>query len=133
MENKLCNIKGAAITIIKGIFLLIWTALLIFAIGCRERVIYKDPHYEIRLKNLVSYYKASPDLIIETDSGKIKINLNQSGKTLIPQEKITNVMLTQITQDSLAIEFEASDTSLQYQHELIGLNIKKAIERARIK
>lgn len=109
--------------IIPGLF---FTAL--FLCSCRGDLLYKEGRYSIRKKNIVSYYQASPDLFVNTDRGEVKINLNGFGKRLIAQEKITAVTITNVTDDSVQIQFTASDTSLQVKEEFIGVNIKYAVD-----
>lgn len=76
----------------------------------------------------MSYYNASPDLFVKTGEREVRINLNGFGKRLIPQEKITHVEINEITKDSLQIVFNASDTSLSYQREIINLNVTYAVD-----
>ncbi len=97
-------------------------------ISCQGDLLYKEGKYSIRKKNIVSYYKSSPDLFVETNKGEVQINLNGFGKALIPQEKITGVTITNITNDSVQIHFTASDTLLKVRDEFIGVNIKYAVD-----
>ena len=96
--------------------------------SCRGELLYKDSKYSIRKKNIVSYYQASPDLFVNTDKGEVKINLNGFGERLIPQEKITGITITNVTNDSVQIHFTASDTTLRVKEEFIGVNIKYAVD-----
>ena len=96
--------------------------------SCAGDLLYKQGKYSIRKKNIVSYYQASPDLFVKTDKGEVKINLNGFGKRLIAQEKITGIIITNITNDSIQIHFTASDSTLQVKEEFIGVNIKYAVD-----
>lgn len=98
------------------------------SISCKGDLLYKEGKYSIRKKNIVSYYKSSPDLFVETDNGEVKINLNGFGKSLIPQEKITGVTIEKVNNDSVQIHFTASDSSLKVKNEFIGVNIKYAVD-----
>ena len=99
--------------------------------SCVTREIYSDDKYTIQLKPIVSYYQASPDLIVKTDSGDFKVNLNGFGKALIPQEKIGGVTLTKVTVDSLIIHFVADTSFKQAKEEWFYLNIPNAIDTAK--
>lgn len=100
-------------------------------LSCVAEEIYKDDKYTIQLKPLVSYYKASPDLIVKTDSGDYKVNLNAFGKTLIPQEKIAAAYLIQLDEDSLIIHFIADSSYKQFKEEWFFLNIQNSIDTAK--
>jgi hypothetical protein len=110
----------------KIIAVFFFTAIILSS--CRGDLLYKKGKYSIRKKNIVSYYQASPDLFVNNDKGEVKINLNGFGKRLIAQEKITGIIITNITDDSVQIQFTASDTSLQIKEEFIGVNIKYAVD-----
>lgn len=91
-------------------------------------LIYKQGKYSIYKKNLISYYNASPDLIVATDKGNVKINLNGFGRRTIPQEKINTVSITEINSDSIQIRFTTADTLLHAKQETISLNVKLAVD-----
>lgn len=91
-------------------------------------LLYKQGRYSIYKKNLISYYNASPDLIVATDKGNIKINLNAFGKRTIPQEKINKISITEINKDSIQIHFTSFDTALLQKHEYISLNVQRTID-----
>lgn len=76
----------------------------------------------------MSYYKASPDLFVATEKGEVKINLNGFGNIEIPQEKITGIDIKEINNDSIQIYFTATDTQLLIKNEIIGVNIKYAVD-----
>ena len=96
--------------------------------SCRGDLLYKEGKYSIRKKNIVSYYQASPDLFVDTDSGQVKINLNRFGKRLIPQEKITTIKIAQVSGDSIRIHFSSGDTRLKIKDEFISVNVKRAVD-----
>lgn len=91
-------------------------------------LIYRQGRYSIYKKNLISYYNASPDLVVSTNNGDIKINLNAFGRRTIPQEKISSTIINEINADSIEICFTASDTSLPVKEEFISLNVTHAID-----
>lgn len=91
-------------------------------------LIYRQGRYSIYKKNLISYYNASPDLVVSTNNGDIKINLNAFGRRTIPQEKISSTIINEINADSIEISFTTSDTSLPVKEEFISLNVTHAID-----
>lgn len=91
-------------------------------------LIYQQGKYEIRKKKLLSYYNASPDLIVSTGKTTVKINLNAFSKRQIPQEKIDHVQLIQVNADSLQIIFSSNDTTRRFTKESISLNVTRAVD-----
>ena len=91
------------------------------------RVILQQGNYVIREKKLFSYYQASPDLIVTTDSGTAKINLNGFGKIVIPQEKIDSAAIQETGKDTLAIYLYQRDTSGMIE-EVIFVPIRYAVD-----
>ncbi len=99
-----------------------------FIFSSEGELLYTKGKYTIRKKNLMSYYKASPDLFVATEKGEVKINLNGFGNIEIPQEKITGIEIKEINNDSIQIYFTATDTQLLIKNEIIGVNIKYAVD-----
>lgn len=99
-----------------------------FIFSSEGELLYTKGKYTIRKKNLMSYYKASPDLFVTTEKGEVKINLNGFGKTEIAQEKITGIEIKEINEDSIQIYFTATDTQLLIKNETIGVNVKYAVD-----
>ncbi len=104
-----------------------------FCNGCfifsdKGELLYQQGKYSIRKKNLMSYYQASPDLFVATDKGEVKINLNGFGNREIAQEKITGIALHEITSDSVQIYFTTTDAQAPVKNEVIGVNIKYAVD-----
>ncbi|MEO9211484.1 MAG: hypothetical protein ABI208_10315 [Ginsengibacter sp.] len=104
------------------------TLIGIFLFSCQGKVLYQNGNYTIRKKNLVSYYKASPDLFVKTLQGDVKINLNGFGERLIPQEKINDISITEINDDSILIQFISNDYNLPIREEFVSLNVKHAVD-----
>ncbi len=108
--------------------ILLGIGVFLFSCDNTGKLLYKAGKYSIRKKNIVSYYKASPDLFVDTGSGEVKINLNRFGKRLIPQEKITTITIAQVANDSILIHFSTSDTHIKIKDEFIGVNIKRVVD-----
>jgi hypothetical protein len=78
--------------------------------------------------NVFELLRASPDLYVKTPEGEVKIDLNNYGKFLPPQQKIKSAAVTVVSKDSIDILFTKADTTTIQITETIGINIKKAIE-----
>lgn len=113
---------------IPPLFVIILLMMSCLFFNSEGELIYEKGPYSIRKKNLISYYNASPDLFVKTKEREVRINLNGFGKRLIPQEKITQVEINEITKDSLQIVFHTTDTSVSYQTEVINLNVTHAVD-----
>lgn len=110
-------------------------SLIILAIGfffcsCQGKILYQNGNYTIRKKAFFSYYNVAPDLYIRTLKGEVKINLNEFGEHLIPQEKISDINITQINDDSILIQFISNDYDLPIREEYVSVNIRNAIDSA---
>ena len=92
-------------------------------------VLFSKGKYTIAKKKLMSYYLASPDLYVKTERGEVKINLNPyAGKNRMAQEKISNVEIKEISNDSIQIDFISHDTLYRYPRQTIYINVKKAVD-----
>ena len=91
--------------VLAKLFILI---MIFLGFGCNSRVIYEDDKYRVQeFPFFMSYYQASPDLFVKTDTGTFRIKLSWFGKTIIPQERIQTVVLRPLTHDSLDIRLLA--------------------------
>lgn len=98
--------------------------------SCQGKVLYQNGNYTIRKKTVLNFNNESPDLYIRTIKGEIKINLDEFGEHLIPQEKITDINITQINDDSILIQFTSDDYELPIREEFVSINIRNAIDSA---
>lgn len=129
---KSCNLRQKH-TMHQRILLILVLLLALAQSGCllfdsQGELIYQQGKYAIRKKKLLSYYNASPDLIVSTGKTTVKINLNAFGKRQIPQEKIDHVQMVQVNADSLQIIFSSNDTTRRFTKESISLNVTRAVD-----
>ena len=110
-------------------FICTYFLLILIAASCKTEPIYLNGKYSIYKKKLMSYYAASPDLFVKTDSGTAKINLNPFSGNHIPQEKIEMIEITEVGNDSVNICFTAQKApeSLTVK-DSFGVNIKYCLD-----
>lgn len=107
----------------------IYMLLILFLVGCKDNPIFQKGRYSISKKKLVSYYSASPDLYVKTDSGTAKINLNPFYVNHIPQEKIETISLTEVGKDSIYLVFgRSAKNGLPAEADSFGINIKYCVD-----
>ena len=109
------------------LFILIFLGVLL-TIGCNPRVIYEDDKYKVQdFPLFMSYYQASPDLFVKTDSGTYRIKLSWFGKTIIPQERVSSVVLRPLTHDSLSINLIADTIWKKEPQQNFTINVSEGV------